>query len=149
MKRIVTTTALVAALLGMSTAARADHGAPSVGVTVTPGSVDLHVHSATCGHHVDESDYDDDSDRWSPRERVVHRPGGFYELRMVDVWIPAQRVEQVVPQQCREHGGKHHKLKCKGGYVETRVIPGRYESREQWVWVAASPRPRGVVRARW
>lgn len=154
MKRLVTATALVAALVGVPTAAHA-HGAqqPSVDVSVSSGPLDVHVHSNSCGHPDDRDDHDDDSDRVdyrpAPSPRVVHRDGGYYELRMVDVWIPEQRVEHVVPQTCRTHGGKHRKVKCKGGYVETRVIPGRYETREQWVWVDTSPRPRSVIRARW
>lgn len=147
MIRFVAATALVAAVAGFAPAAQAS---PNVGVSVTPGSLDVHVHSATCGHHHhDDYDDDSDSDRWQRRDRVVHRPGGYYERRTVDVWVPARTVEHVVPARCREHGGKHRKVKCKGGYVETRVIPGYYEPREEWVWVASAPRPRGVVRARW
>ncbi len=156
MNRIVSSLAFVAVLIGVPATAMADHGAPSaprVDVGVTPGSLEVHVHGNACGHEHDRDDdrwRDRDSrDEYQPSARVVRRPGGFYELRAVDVWVPAQVVEEVTPQQCREHGGKHRKVKCWGGYTTTRVIPAHYEAREQWVWVETAPRPRGYVRARW
>jgi hypothetical protein len=61
---------------------------------------------------------------------------GRYELRQTQQWIP-ERVEQVwVPEQCTTKYRKHFsKTKCRGGYYSERVIPGRYVSQEQWVWV--------------
>ena len=136
------TAACFAALFAAPSIARADHG-PEIGLSVSPGGVSVHVHSSFCGHH-------DHHGRPAPAPRVVHhhRPAGQYVLRAVDVWVPPQRVEQVVGQQCRTHGGKHRKVKCKGGYVESSWIPGHYETQEQWVWVDATPRPR-YARARW
>ena len=163
MKRIVTSLALVAALCGVPATAMANHGdapprGPSVDVGVSPGALSVHVHSSACDHDRDDG-HDYDSDRWrrdgrhdgypAQSSRVVHRPGGYYELRMVDAWMPAQAVQDVVPQTCRTHGGRHNKVKCWGGYTTTRVIPAHYEAREQWVWVSVAPTPRGYVRARY
>ncbi len=69
------------------------------------------------------------------------RADGRYELRQTQNWIPA-RYEQVTVQQCREHhhGGWHHEGRehCYP-VTETRLIPGYYQTVQQWVWVPIYP----------
>lgn len=91
--------------------------------------LEVHVHTGACHHGQ------------APRP-VDSR--GRYALQTVQRWVPA-RYEQVwVPEQCYERGhgrgrghghGRGGETRCRGGYYEQRMVPGRYETVQEWVWV--------------
>lgn len=80
---------------------------------------------------------------WNQHEAApvapAHRPDGRYELRNSQQWIP-DRYEQVTVQRCEEkrHGWKHNRRHHQRCYpvTETRLVPGYYQTVQQWVFVA-------------
>ncbi|MFT3710620.1 MAG: hypothetical protein QM817_23595 [Archangium sp.] len=75
---------------------------------------------------------------------------GHYELQNVQRWVPGQQQQVWVQGQCysnnngngRGWGRRHHRFgnnqqtTCTQGYYRTVWSPGRYETTQQWVWVA-------------
>lgn len=57
---------------------------------------------------------------------------GRYEQQTRQVWVPAQQQQIWVPGQCRHH---HRHQQCSPGGYRTIWTPGRYEARQEWVWV--------------
>lgn len=91
-----------------------------------PGLINVHVHGAGC-HHEPEP---------------VSRPGGRYELRTVQNWVPGHHERVWVPEQCHTKYKKHgRRTVCRDGYYDERWVEGYYQDVEQWVWVPAYERP--------
>lgn len=76
---------------------------------------------------------------------------GRYELQNVQRWVPGQQMQVWVPGQCYSNnrrngrgGGWHNRNnnRCTQGYYTTQWTPGRYETRQEWVWVSAGNAPR-------
>lgn len=83
-----------------------------------------------------DGDWDDDDDQVQTAPPQA-QPGGHYEWRSVNQWVPAQAQQYVVPGSCFTRGwGWHHRTFCSPSHYETRVIPGHYIQGGQWVWVA-------------
>ncbi|MEW6435404.1 MAG: hypothetical protein AB1730_28240 [Myxococcota bacterium] len=72
-------------------------------------------------------------------------PHGRYEWRDVQRWVPATSTQVWVEGRCvtRRHGrrGRFEHTRCTPGHYETVTTPGRYETRQEWVWVAFPPPP--------
>jgi hypothetical protein len=67
---------------------------------------------------------------------------GHYELQNVQRWVPGQQQQVWVPGQCfgKKRHGRHHRWGarvCTEGAYQTVWTPGRYETRQEWVWVAS------------
>jgi hypothetical protein len=71
------------------------------------------------------------------------RPGGRYELRDTQRWIP-ERYEQVTVQECRQprHGNWNRHAKHCWPVTTTRLVPGYYQTVQEWVWVPHYPHHR-------
>ncbi|MBL8913980.1 MAG: hypothetical protein JNM17_24970 [Archangium sp.] len=75
---------------------------------------------------------------------------GRYELQNVQRWVPGQQVQVWVPGQCTNNGGRWgrgnrgrwNNSRCTQGYYTTQWTPGRYETRQEWVWVSVGNPPR-------
>ncbi len=67
------------------------------------------------------------------------RADGRYELQDTQQWVPS-RYEQVTVQQCREarHGrwNRHWNNTVCFPVTESRLVPGHYESVQEWVFVS-------------
>ena len=90
-----------------------------------PSLISVHVHGPGC-HHAPEP---------------VSRPGGRYELRTVQNWVPGHHERVWVPEVCHTKHRKHsRKTVCRDGYYDERWVEGYYQQAEEWVWVPA-PQP--------
>ncbi len=58
---------------------------------------------------------------------------GQYQLQTTQVWVQGQVQEVYVPGLCHQWG---HVQVCTPGTYETVATAGRYETRQDWVWVA-------------
>ncbi len=108
-------------------------------------------------------DWDDDDDRegevnlavgWNEppcdhEAAPAPRADGRYELRNSQRWV-AERYEQVTVQQCVEkhHGGWKHHFTQQVCYpmTQTRLVPGYYQTVQEWVFVPAPPPPQQYSR---
>ena len=91
-----------------------------------PPLISVHVHGAGC-HHDPEP---------------VSRPGGRYELRTVQNWVPGHHERVWVPEQCETRYKRHsRRTVCRDGYYDERWVEGYYQQADQWVWVPAPERP--------
>lgn len=131
---------LLAALLTLPLAATADDDDDDDDF-VAHGAGALHLHGHDC--HQDHGPGLDDH-RHAPPPPVVRHGEGRYELRTVRQWVSGRYEEVWVPGVCREN--RHGRVRCTSGYYDRRYVPGRYESVQQWVWVAprdhdVPPRP--------
>ena len=68
------------------------------------------------------------------------RADGRYELRTTQRWVP-ERYEEVTVQQCRESHGwnRHFRRQVCYPVTQTRLVPGSYQTVQEWVWVPAWP----------
>ena len=84
-----------------------------------------HIHGPGCDH----------SPTWQPSPGV-QSSSGRYELRTVSRWMPESREQVWIPQTCSH---KRRRMRCHGGFYEERIIPGRHEQAQEWVWVPYAP----------
>ena len=62
---------------------------------------------------------------------------GRYELQNVQRWVPGQQQQVWVNGSCDERRrGRGGWRRCTQGHYRTVWTPGRYETRQEWVWVA-------------
>lgn len=83
-------------------------------------------------HWHDRDDDDDDQVQVSP---PPVQPGGHYEWRQVNRWIPAHGEQVFVPGFCGVRPW-FHRVVCTPGHYGQRWVPGHYEQAGQWVWIA-------------
>ena len=95
-------------------------------------------------HH--DRDHDRDRDfrrpgRFRPAPRHHHHGTwipGHYETRLTRVWVPGTIRQEYVPpvyeDRC-DYYGRHYRVLVREGYVRYIEIPGRYETREERIWI--------------
>src|SRR5689334_8771022 len=68
------------------------------------------------------------------------RTNGHYEWVDTNKWIPPH-YEQVTVQQCRprHHGGWNRFNQHCYPVTESRLVPGHYQTVQEWVWVPMFP----------
>ena len=69
---------------------------------------------------------------------------GRYELQTVQRWVDGHYEQTWVAPVCT---GRRHWLRCTAGGYENVWVPGRYEDRQEWVWVAFGPPTQGQFHA--
>jgi hypothetical protein len=102
-------------------------GVPSVALADHPRytpPVDSHVHGHDCRH-----------DAPPPPVARGRYQQGRYELRSVPRWVEGRFDRIWVPQTC--HQNRWGRTKCRGGYYDSRWVPGHYQHAQEWVWVPA------------
>lgn len=67
-----------------------------------------------------------------PRPAAVSQHGRW-ELRTTQQYVPGAVQQVYVPGRCSY---RHHRQFCEAGRYVTQQLPGHYESRQEWVWVA-------------
>lgn len=85
--------------------------------------------------------YDRDAEvRVVTAPRPMPRPGGVWERRVTEVWVPESRERVWVDRTCHRRLGRSHRTRAYDcGYEEVRTLPGYLEQREAWVWVPRRP----------
>jgi hypothetical protein len=117
---------LLGAVLFSAGAAHADDDRRDHRRGERPSLINVHVHGAGCRHDTEP----------------VSRPGGRYELRTVQSWVPGHHERVWVPEVCHTKHKKHsRRTVCRDGYYDERWVEGYYRQAEEWVWVPAPERP--------
>jgi hypothetical protein len=65
--------------------------------------------------------------------RPAPAQGGQWELRTTQQYVQGPVQQVYVPGQCYRRG---HRRFCEAGRYVSQQLPGHYESRQEWVWVA-------------
>lgn len=79
---------------------------------------------------------------------VHHQPGGRWELRTTQHYVPGVAQQVWVDGQCTGNPRKPWKQRCTPGRWVTTETAGRYETRQDWVWVAFADRADGLRHGR-
>lgn len=79
-----------------------------------------------------------------------HRPAprsndGRWELRTTQQYVPGVTQQVWVAGQCYGNPRKPWKQRCEQGRYVTTVTQGRYEARQEWVWVTMNHRRNGYA----
>ena len=81
---------------------------------------------------------------YGPRP-VPRANDGRWELQTTQQYVPGVTQQVWVAGQCYGNPRKPWKQRCEQGRYVTTVTQGRYEARQEWVWVSMNNRRNGYA----
>lgn len=109
--------------------------------------------AATLGATAARADWDGRQGRWegsgqhaavAVRPQFHHQGPGRWELQTVQRWVEGRMEQRWVEPVCY---GRRHWRRCTEGGYQNVWVPGHYEDRQEWVWVAPPARHHARFRA--